>query len=265
MSILDQSRALPHIAGMPPGSQPIMPPHAMDGPPNSEVLLALLARNKALEGRMLFNIVLAETRILAKFEKSCFVLYNNFFKVSFLLARLCLVLTCERLSNFLFRNFLHNSCIEMRKIGLYYQLSNTGGYPYSGIHSPSCSKLFHYHVKRAKWFQPPCFHIACTTQYYFKYLGSLNFSFYSRHVAVFLVHGLHNLGSLYRCSAVFELFFVLFHWCLWCYQFIQTTSPIEIIYFKITLINLQSAEQPKYALVSCHTVNLIQLLYYIQA
>lgn len=53
MSILDQTRALPHIAGMPPGSQPIMPPHAMDGPPNSEVLLALLARNKALEGKSL--------------------------------------------------------------------------------------------------------------------------------------------------------------------------------------------------------------------
>ncbi|XP_050500863.1 LIM/homeobox protein Lhx3 isoform X1 [Diabrotica virgifera virgifera] len=49
MSILDQSRTLPHIPGLPPVSQPMMPPHAMDGPPNSDVLLALLARNKALE------------------------------------------------------------------------------------------------------------------------------------------------------------------------------------------------------------------------
>lgn len=53
MSILEQSRALPtHIPSMTPTSQPLLPPHAMvDGPPNSDVLLALLARNKALEGK----------------------------------------------------------------------------------------------------------------------------------------------------------------------------------------------------------------------
>lgn len=50
MSILDQSRGLAHIQGMPPGGQPILPPHPLEGPPNSDVLLALLARNKALEG-----------------------------------------------------------------------------------------------------------------------------------------------------------------------------------------------------------------------
>lgn len=53
MSILDQSRGLAHIQGMPPGGQPIMPPHPLEGPPNSDVLLALLARNKALEGEFL--------------------------------------------------------------------------------------------------------------------------------------------------------------------------------------------------------------------
>lgn len=58
MSILDQTRTLPHLQGMPPGSQPLMPPHAMDGPPNSEVLLALLARNKALEGLTILNLYL---------------------------------------------------------------------------------------------------------------------------------------------------------------------------------------------------------------
>ncbi|XP_057651181.1 LIM/homeobox protein Lhx3 isoform X1 [Diorhabda carinulata] len=49
MSILDQSRTLAHIQGLPPVTQSMMPPHSMDGPPNSDVLLALLARNKALE------------------------------------------------------------------------------------------------------------------------------------------------------------------------------------------------------------------------
>lgn len=53
MSILDQSRGLAHIQGMPPGGQPILPPHPLEGPPNSDVLLALLARNKALEGKVL--------------------------------------------------------------------------------------------------------------------------------------------------------------------------------------------------------------------
>lgn len=50
MSILDQSRGLPHLPGLPPGGPPMIPPHPMEGPPSSDVLLALLARNKALEG-----------------------------------------------------------------------------------------------------------------------------------------------------------------------------------------------------------------------
>lgn len=52
MSMLEQSRALSHVQGLPPGAPPMLPPHAMEGPPNSDVLLALLARNKALEGKL---------------------------------------------------------------------------------------------------------------------------------------------------------------------------------------------------------------------
>ncbi|KAF7269373.1 hypothetical protein GWI33_017624 [Rhynchophorus ferrugineus] len=49
MSILDQTRTtLSHIPGLPPPPG-MMTPHTSDGPPNSEVLLALLARNKTLE------------------------------------------------------------------------------------------------------------------------------------------------------------------------------------------------------------------------
>lgn len=53
MSILDQTRSLPHIPGMPPVSQALVTTHTPDGPPNPEVLLALLARNKALEGKFI--------------------------------------------------------------------------------------------------------------------------------------------------------------------------------------------------------------------
>lgn len=55
MSILDQSRSLPHIQGLPPVSQSLVTPHGPDGPPNPEVLLALLARNKALEGKLIIG------------------------------------------------------------------------------------------------------------------------------------------------------------------------------------------------------------------
>lgn len=59
MSILDQSRGIPHIQGMPPGGQPLIPPHPLEAPPNSDVLLALLARNKALEGKLFYYLYLA--------------------------------------------------------------------------------------------------------------------------------------------------------------------------------------------------------------
>ncbi|KAG5884667.1 hypothetical protein JTB14_033205 [Gonioctena quinquepunctata] len=71
MSILDQSRALPLIQGMPPVSQPMMPPHNIDGPPNSDVLLALLARNKALEGESV------------EFVWKYFYIYLNYLKLNF--------------------------------------------------------------------------------------------------------------------------------------------------------------------------------------
>lgn len=56
MSILDQSRALSHIQGIPPVSQTLVTAHTPEGPPNPEVLLALLARNKALEGKTFYFI-----------------------------------------------------------------------------------------------------------------------------------------------------------------------------------------------------------------
>ncbi|CAH0557851.1 unnamed protein product [Brassicogethes aeneus] len=71
MSILDQARTLPHMQSMPPGSQPLLPPHNIDGSPNSEVLLALLARNKALEGhrsRALKNVWKVEWKRFAQRE-----------------------------------------------------------------------------------------------------------------------------------------------------------------------------------------------------
>lgn len=51
MSLLEQSRALTHVQGLASGGSQIMPPHSLEGPPNPDVLLALLARNKALEGK----------------------------------------------------------------------------------------------------------------------------------------------------------------------------------------------------------------------
>lgn len=54
MSLLEQTRAaMAHVPGL--GTNPpsqLLPPHPLDNaPPNPDVLLALLARNKALEGR----------------------------------------------------------------------------------------------------------------------------------------------------------------------------------------------------------------------
>ncbi|KAF5306403.1 hypothetical protein FQA39_LY08912 [Lamprigera yunnana] len=49
MSLLDQSRSLAHVQGLTPNSNQLMVPHPLEGPPNPDVLLALLARNKALE------------------------------------------------------------------------------------------------------------------------------------------------------------------------------------------------------------------------
>ncbi|KAK4880248.1 hypothetical protein RN001_008394 [Aquatica leii] len=49
MSLLDQSRALTHVQGLTPSGNQLMVPHPLEGPPNPDVLLALLARNKALE------------------------------------------------------------------------------------------------------------------------------------------------------------------------------------------------------------------------
>lgn len=51
MSLLEQSRALTHVHGLTTGANQIMPPHPLEGPPNPDVLLALLARNKGLEGK----------------------------------------------------------------------------------------------------------------------------------------------------------------------------------------------------------------------
>lgn len=60
MSILDQTRTtLPHIPGLPPPTG-LMAPHAPDGPPNSEVLLTLLARNKSLEGKFEYSLSLSK-------------------------------------------------------------------------------------------------------------------------------------------------------------------------------------------------------------
>lgn len=56
MSILDQSRTLSHIQGLPPVSQSLVTTHTPEGPPNPEVLLALLARNKALEGMKFISL-----------------------------------------------------------------------------------------------------------------------------------------------------------------------------------------------------------------
>lgn len=49
MSLLESSRGIP--VGLPPGASSMLTSHSLDGTPNSDVLLALLARNKALEGR----------------------------------------------------------------------------------------------------------------------------------------------------------------------------------------------------------------------
>lgn len=53
MSLLEQSRAIAHVQGISTGSSSnLLSPHPLDsGPPNPDVLLALLTRNKALEGR----------------------------------------------------------------------------------------------------------------------------------------------------------------------------------------------------------------------
>lgn len=51
MSLLEQSRSLVHVQGLPPNAPSLLPPHPMEGAPNSDVLLALLARNKSLEGK----------------------------------------------------------------------------------------------------------------------------------------------------------------------------------------------------------------------
>lgn len=52
MSLLEQSRAIAHVQGIPPGApSQLLSPHPLDSSaPNPDVLLALLTRNKALEG-----------------------------------------------------------------------------------------------------------------------------------------------------------------------------------------------------------------------
>lgn len=52
MSLLEQSRAIAHVQGLPTGaSSNLLSPHPLDSStPNPDVLLALLTRNKALEG-----------------------------------------------------------------------------------------------------------------------------------------------------------------------------------------------------------------------
>lgn len=60
MSLLEQSRAIAHVQGIPPGApSQLLSPHPLDSSaPNPDVLLALLTRNKALEG-MLFERLLS--------------------------------------------------------------------------------------------------------------------------------------------------------------------------------------------------------------
>lgn len=57
MSLLEQARGLSHVQGLPPGASSLIPPHPLEGPPNSDVLLALLARNKSLEGTFLLDLL----------------------------------------------------------------------------------------------------------------------------------------------------------------------------------------------------------------
>lgn len=51
MSLLEQSRAISHVQGLAASTGQILSPHPLDSSaPNPDVLLALLTRNKALEG-----------------------------------------------------------------------------------------------------------------------------------------------------------------------------------------------------------------------
>lgn len=54
MSLLEQSRAIGHVQGLPAGApSQLLSPHGLDSSaPNPDVLLALLTRNKALEGTL---------------------------------------------------------------------------------------------------------------------------------------------------------------------------------------------------------------------